>query len=166
MTAAKASTQVEANESSRGRQPAAAAVGQPNHPQCAVARDALLQLGANGHELLIVPQAIYEFWVVATRPVAVNGLGFSAAEAEAQVSANLDLYPLYQDDDLLFDEWRALVNRHEVVGKQAHDARLVAAMVRHGVTHLLTFNEQDFARFGEVAVIAPSAAGAFPPASA
>ena len=55
---------------------------------------------------------------------------------------------------------------YEIVGKRAHDARLVAAMVRHGITHLLTFREQDFARFSEIAVIALSAAGAFPTAGA
>ncbi len=139
---------------------------QPEHPQHDVARSALSQLHANGHELVIVPQVIYEFWVVATRPVEVTGMGFPAEQAEAKVAANLELYALYQDDEFLFDVWRSLVNLHGVIGKQAHDARLVAAMVRHGITHLLTFNEQDFARFSEIAVIAASAAGAFPPAGA
>lgn len=139
---------------------------QPQHPQHGIAHDALLQLKTNGHELIIVPQVIYEFWVVATRPVEVNGLGFSAEQAEAKTAVNLGLYSLYRDDEFLFDVWRRLVNLHRVIGKLAHDARLVAAMVRHGATHLLTFNEQDFARFSEIAVIAPSAAGAFPSASA
>lgn len=93
-------------------------------------------------------------------------MGFPAEQAEAKVAANLELYALYQDDEFLFDVWRSLVNLYGVIGKQAHDARLVAAMVRHGITHLLTFNEQDFARFSEIAVIAASAAGAFPPAGA
>lgn len=66
----------------------------------------------------------------------------------------------------MFDAWRDLIARYGILGKQAHDAHMVAAMVRHGLTHLLTFNEQDFARFSEIAVIAPSAAGAFPPTGA
>lgn len=136
---------------------------QPQHPQHEVARDALTQLHANGHEIVIVPQVIYEFWVVATRPTEVNGLGLSADQTDAKVVTNLELYSLYQDDELLFDAWRILVNLHGVVGKLAHDARLIAAMVRHGITHLLTFNEQDFARFREVTVISPAAAVAFPP---
>jgi hypothetical protein len=53
------------------------------------------------------------------------------------------------------------VNLHGVVGKVAHDARLVAAMVSHCVTRLLTFNDQGFARFDEIAVIAPVDAAAF-----
>ncbi|WP_428307861.1 type II toxin-antitoxin system VapC family toxin [Lacipirellula sp.] len=137
---------------------------QPEHPQHGVARNAITKLRADGHELVIVPQVIYEFWVVATRPLEVNGLGLSAARAETEITAALDLHALYQDDDLLFEAWRALVNHHEVVGKQAHDARLVAAMVRHGVTHLLTFNAQDFARFSEIVVLTPTDPQAFPPA--
>jgi predicted nucleic acid-binding protein len=42
-----------------------------------------------------------------------------------------------------------------VAGKQAHDAHLVAAMLVHGVTHLLTFNTNDFKRFSEVMVVNP-----------
>jgi hypothetical protein len=40
-----------------------------------------------------------------------------------------------------------------VVGKQVHDARLLAVCQVHGVTHLLTFNVSHFARlagFGPV----------------
>jgi hypothetical protein len=33
-----------------------------------------------------------------------------------------------------------------VIGKQVHDARLVAVCHVHGVTHLLTFNVAHFAR--------------------
>ena len=41
------------------------------------------------------------------------------------------------------------------MGKQAHDARLVAAMIAHRLTHLLTFNTDDFKRFSEITVVAP-----------
>jgi hypothetical protein len=37
-----------------------------------------------------------------------------------------------------------LVASIPVIGKNAHDARFVAAMTVHGLTHLLTFNTQDF----------------------
>ena len=36
---------------------------------------------------------------------------------------------------------------YEVLGVQVHDARLVAAMIAHNVTHILTFNVTDFARY-------------------
>jgi hypothetical protein len=36
---------------------------------------------------------------------------------------------------------------HSVIGVKVHDAKLVAAMVVHGITHLLTLDEHDFARY-------------------
>ena len=43
---------------------------------------ALDRLIADGWELCVGVQNIVEFWVVATRPTNVNGLGLSPAEAE------------------------------------------------------------------------------------
>lgn len=51
---------------------------------------------------------------------------------------------------------------HAVGGKNAHDARLVAAMLAHGLTHLLTFNAADFRRFTAVTVADPSGVLATP----
>ena len=52
--------------------------------------------------------------------------------------------------------WRELARRQSVVGKQAHDARIVALMLAHNVTHLLTLNSADFARYPEITTITPS----------
>jgi hypothetical protein len=51
---------------------------------------------------------------------------------------------------------------NQVTGKSGHDARLVAAMVVHGLTHLLTFNTSHFARYSGITVLDP-AAFAVPP---
>ena len=48
-----------------------------------------------------------------------------------------------------------MVSKHEVKGKEVHDARIVAAMLAHRVTHLLTFNTADFKRYTEIAAINP-----------
>lgn len=141
-------------------------MSQPEHPQFAISRDSLRVLRFRSERLILVPQVIYEFWVASTRPLDVNGLGLAASQALAKVEDNLAMYPLYHDDRDVFGAWRELVIKYGIQGKQAHDARLVAAMVRHGVTHLLTFNGQDFARFSEIAVIAPADAAAFPAAEA
>ncbi len=118
-----------------------------------------------GHILAVVPQVLYEFWVVATRPGVVNGLGYSASRASADIDDILRVNALYADDSSILPRWRFLVQRHRVLGKKAHDARLVAAMLRHGITHLLTFNAKDFARFDEIVVIKPADAASFPPAT-
>ena len=53
--------------------------------------------------------------------------------------------------------WRQLVIKYQVSGVQVHDTRLVAAMLEHGIAHLLTFNTDDFKRFSEINVVHPSA---------
>lgn len=45
----------------------------------------------------------------------------------------------------------------EVRGRQAHDANLAAAMRAHGVSHLLTMDRRDFARYIGVTVLTPDA---------
>ena len=52
-------------------------------------------------------------------------------------------------------EWERLVDHYQVKGKNGHDARLVAAMIVHGIERLLTFNVADFRRYREITVISP-----------
>jgi predicted nucleic acid-binding protein len=137
----------------------------PNHPQQQVAAFAVTSLRSAGHELAIVPQVLYEFWVASTRPVAQNGLGFSAQQADDELRVAETLYSILFDDATIVETWRKLVVNYNVLGKPAHDARLVAAMLRHGVTHLLTFNTGDFERFTEITALAPTESAALPPAS-
>jgi predicted nucleic acid-binding protein len=92
---------------------------------------------------------------VATRPADENGLDLSTTEARAEVEKIKALFTLCPDDDGILPEWEQLVSRHDVKGKTTHDARLVAAMRRHGLTRLLTFNASHFARFTEITVLTP-----------
>ncbi len=55
----------------------------------------------------------------------------------------------------ILPEWEQLVVEHEVLGKQVYDARLVAAMRVHKLTHLLTFNTADFKRFTNITAVNP-----------
>jgi hypothetical protein len=52
-----------------------------------------------------------------------------------------------------------------VSGKKAHDARLVAAMLAHGLSRLLTFNVSDFARYPGITVLEPAQVLAGPPST-
>jgi predicted nucleic acid-binding protein len=130
------------------------------HP---IAVAALSALRAQGESLRTVPQSLYEFWVVATRPIANNGLGLSVAECEQTLARIEAVFPLLSDPPALFAEWRILVVAHGCQGKVAHDARYVAAPRALGLTHLLTFNAADFARFPGITVLDPAAVGAPPP---
>lgn len=94
--------------------------------------------------------------MVATRPASVNGLACSAGQARAELESLWEIFTLLRDERAIFQHWEALVAQYEVMGKSAHDARLVAAMMRHGVSHILTFNGADFARFSNITVISPN----------
>lgn len=117
---------------------------------------AISTLESNGDDFCFFPQNLYEFWVVATRPKKVNGLGLSTVECEARIATLKQLFMFLPDPPDLFDSWEQLVSRHLCHGKMAHDARLVAAMQLHGVGRILTFNVTDFTRFPGIAVIDPA----------
>lgn len=120
---------------------------------CAV--NAIATLRQQQKFLWILPQNIIEFWTVATRPLNVNGLEMSAAAAFQEVDRIKGFFPLQPDIPEIFPVWEQLAARYQVMGKQAHDTRLVAAMIAHQVTHLLTFNTDDFKRFAEITPIDP-----------
>lgn len=134
------------------------------HPTTVVAIDFLRQ---QGFVPRTVPQSFFEFWVVATRPTANNGLGLTPIDCEATAAGLVTTFPILEDKPGLFAEWRALVVAHSCRGKVAHDARYVAAMKTHGITHILTFNTPDFARYPGITVLDPHvvAATAIPPRS-
>ena len=116
----------------------------PDHP---IAQQAVAQLRASGNELVLVPQNLYEFWSVATRPADKNEYGLTPTAAASELASLRGLFTILGDTPAILPEWEHLVVTHAVIGKNAHDARLVAAMIVHGVTHLLTFNDGDFRRF-------------------
>ncbi len=130
-------------------------LAQPGHHHHKTAQDAVETVLARNDDPCIVPQVIYEFWVVATRPVSKNGLDMTAPQAEDEIERAQGTFTLLDDEPGVFDEWRRLVLRYDVRGKPAHDARLVAAMRRRGITHILTFDARDFRRYSGITVLSP-----------
>jgi predicted nucleic acid-binding protein len=123
------------------------------HP---VAARAVLELHRRGDLLQITPQALIEFRNVATRPKSLNGAGLPVADAETYAAIFEGKFPLLADTPDVYPAWKGLVGALGVIGKQVHDARLVAVCHVHGVTHLLTFNVGHFTRlaaFGPSVVV-------------
>ena len=109
-------------------------------------------LATRRDELHVIAQNLIEFWAVATRPISNNGLGLTIVQAEQELTKLKALFNILPDTPDILPEWESLVLRYQVIGRQAHDARLVAAMKVHNLTHLLTFNDSDFKRFTEITV--------------
>jgi predicted nucleic acid-binding protein len=125
-----------------------------------VAARAVAELHRRGEVLYISPQMLVEFRSVATRPTGANGLGLAAAVAEAKTAIFETIFPLLEETPDIFPAWKTIVEALGVVGKQVHDARLVAICQVYRVTHMLTFNVSHFARlagFGSgIAVVDPA----------
>ena len=130
-----------------------------------IAATAVSTLRSQGDALRILPQAVYEFWAVATRPIANNGLGLTSAECFLEVAKLEASFPLLDDKPALFTEWKTIVSTFACHGKVSHDARYIAAMRTHGLTHLLTFNVSDFSRYPGITVLDPTTVSAAGPTS-
>ena len=128
---------------------------QPTIAHHKAAVESVVRLLDAGESLCFTPQNIAEFWNVMTRPVMSNGLGFSTAETAAEVRKIEAVFTLLPDAPATYAEWKRLVVKHSVQGAKVHDTRLVAAMNVHGVGRILTFNGNDFTRFG-IDILDPS----------
>lgn len=120
---------------------------QPNSPDWPSIDQALSKLIGLGGTLCLVPQNLYELWVVATRPTNVNGFGLDASAAASMIEDALTKFQLLRDERGIFDNWLNLIQVHQILGKTAHDGRLVAAMQRHAISNILPLNKGDFSRF-------------------
>src|SRR3989442_13171184 len=116
-------------------------------PQHKVVDTALARLAGQGATMCYTHQNIAELWNAMTRPVARNGLGLTAAEAEREVQAIESGMSLLPDSEAVYREWRKIVVQYGVSGVQGHDARLAAAKYVHAVNPKITKNVSKFSRF-------------------
>jgi len=119
-------------------------------PSHAIAASAVAELHRRGEVLHITPQNLIEFRNFATRPVSANGLGLGSSAAEGLASTFEAAFPLLAETADIYPAWKTIVGAIGVIGKQVHDARLVAVCHVNSVTHLLTFNVQHFVRMASV----------------
>jgi predicted nucleic acid-binding protein len=127
----------------------------PRDPLAAPARLAIERLVTSGCSVCVSPQNLVEFWSVATRPAVANGLGLTVVQAAADVDRIAAMFPVVEDVPSIHEHWRRLVESRGVIGRQAFDARLVAVMRAHEISHLLTFDVGGFRRYPGIVVLDP-----------
>ena len=126
-------------------------------PLHSLAQKAIDMLDRRGDRVMLLPQNLYEFYTVATRPkISRGGLGLNTRSALYQVDRLLELFELLPDSPQILPEWRQLIQAHSVSGVAAHDARIVAAMNVHRISNLLTLNTADFKRYSHITVLHPN----------
>ena len=131
-------------------------INEQGHPLQDLCGQVLSRLLNEGHELFGCAQAMIEFWAVATRPTSANGLGLTCAETDAAIIKIETLLEFLPEPADVGTRWRVLANTHSIVGKQAHDARLVAWMQAQSASAILTLNKQHFVRFPGVTCLSPA----------
>lgn len=119
--------------------------------------DAVRLLGtlSGGRKLpCISRQIIREYLAAATRSDGRAGtLPISVALAEVQRLTTL--FEILEDGAAVTAELLNLLVRYPTAGRQVHDANIVATMLVHGVSRLLTFNAADFRRFSGLIDLEP-----------
>ena len=122
-------------------------------PDHAHAHAALARLVAQG-PIAVTRQSLREFLSAVTRPQSWARAA-TLAEATAAAEGFAQSFPALEDGPAACTELMALSRRFAFGGKHVHDANvepggspdIVAAMLAHGETRLLTFNAADFRRF-------------------
>jgi len=116
--------------------------------------DALAALARRGGAV-VCAQVIIEFWVAATRPRNVNGIEMTFDAAGQTVADILNTFQCLDEAPRIIELWNGLRTMHRVLGKPAHDARLIALMQFHRIRRLVTINVADFKRYRDVDCVTP-----------
>ena len=127
----------------------------PNSPTYPLIMNVVNMIIRQGGECWITSQVLIEFWVVATRPTDVNGLGWTIQKTQQEINQILSQFSLLEDNSDIFPLWFQLVTTHNIKGKRTHDIRLLAVMKACNINHLLTLNPDDFIPLPNITVIHP-----------
>lgn len=124
----------------------------PDSPQHGLAVSKVEEILRATGTAWLAAQVLYEFWVVTTRPAAVNGLGWTAAEAYDAITVFRRRFTILPEPEEVVVEWLRIVAAGSLKGKRVHDAHLLATLAVHGIERLLTFNPSDFPPHPSVSV--------------
>lgn len=122
------------------------------HIQCI---EAVEYLAEASYILYVCAQVMIESYVVASRSIENNGLGLTVAETRQFLNDIVESFPCLPEPSDIGRQWYSLMMKYTVIGKQAHDARIVALMLTHNITHILTLNPADFARYSDITTVTP-----------
>jgi predicted nucleic acid-binding protein len=127
-----------------------------NDPAYTAIRQAVRTLKSRSEQIVTTSQNMAEFWNVCTRPATVRGgLGLSVEATEMRLRLLERHFPVLPDSPSIYQNWKRIVLANKIVGVNVHDARLVAAMIVYGITHILTGNVKDFDRYVAVTAVLP-----------
>lgn len=110
-------------------------------------------LNEDVRRLAICPQIVREYLAVTSRPVDVNGLGLSSEDAVANVEQLLEGMEVLTEGPATTLSLMELIVARPSVGKQVHDANVVAVALAHRAAAIVTENTRHFARFARLIAV-------------
>ena len=122
-------------------------------PFHAAATAKLQELGVAGHPFWINRQVMREYLVIMSRPGALTTpVPMSSLIADVQLMEQQ--FAIAEDGPAVTAQLLSLLHLTPCLGKQVHDANIVATMLAHGIPRLVTHNVADFSRFaGQITVV-------------
>ena len=109
---------------------------------------AVKRLQSGNTQLVTTTQNLAEFWNVATRPLANNGLGLSTHVAIKLLEQVVEpICEVLAEPSNVYAQLKQLGRRFDFGGKNVHDARLVAMILCCQIDSVLTLNPRHFQRF-------------------
>lgn len=114
---------------------------------------ALRFLESDVRALAITPQIAREYLAVATRPLGMNGLGMTPDDAVANLRQFLAAMQVLTEGSGTLTHLLDLVVDGPALGRQVHDANVVAVALAHEATAIVTDNVRHFARFAALIAI-------------
>jgi predicted nucleic acid-binding protein len=118
------------------------------------AQAVLQQLHGGGSTLWISRQVLREYLAATTRLGALTG-SIPIASLVGDVQYFCTQYQIAEDNAAVTAALLQLLTAVPTGGKQVYDANIVATMQTYGITHLLTHNTADFARFAGIVQVIP-----------
>lgn len=110
-------------------------------------------LNEDERRLALTPQIVREYLAVATRPAEDNGFGLAAGDAVTNVKQFLDDMDLLSEDGVSTAGLIDLIAGATALGKQVHDANVVAVALAHNARTIVTDNTRHFCRFDQLIAI-------------
>ena len=124
----------------------------PAAPDHAGAVAALHREMTGPDEIWISRQIVREFLVQIARPGVLHDATHDRAARQAEWLTNN--FRLADETAAVTSELFALLRTVGFRGKNVHDANIVATMLAHGISRLLTHNVKDFDRYADAGLIA------------
>ena len=121
-------------------------------PDHSLARAWLRDALAGTEPLRVSRQILREYLAVVTRPQ-IWSAPLAMPDALQDVSWFAAKFDLLEDGPDVTRELTTLCRDVPIGGRQIHDANIVATMVAHGEDRLVTFDQDDFRRYGDRIVL-------------